>query len=107
MLRREAACRQALLPLSFRERLIKDKCNTNDKYSNPENSRHRCERAVSPTKPAAQGVRSRSISLPARDYDCNYFRTQAEAQRILDSTPGEDPHKLDADRDHIACESLP
>jgi micrococcal nuclease len=32
--------------------------------------------------------------------------TQAEAQRVFDSTPG-DPHRLDNDNDRVACESLP
>lgn len=58
-------------------------------------------------KPNATGVRSQTDSPPTRDYDCSDFTTQAEAQRILDSTPGEDPHQLDRDGDRIACESLP
>lgn len=40
----------------------------------------------------------------ARDYDCSDFATQEEAQTYL--LPG-DPHRLDADSDGIACESLP
>ena len=36
--------------------------------------------------------------------DCSDFRTQAEAQRWL--LPG-DPHRLDDDRDGVACERLP
>ncbi len=43
---------------------------------------------------------------PARDLDCSDFRTQAEAQRVLDADRS-DPHRLDSDRDGIACESLP
>lgn len=42
----------------------------------------------------------------ARDYDCKDFRTQAEAQRVLNSRPG-DPYKLDSDGDNVACENLP
>lgn len=42
----------------------------------------------------------------AQDYDCNNFRTQAEAQKVLNSRPG-DPYKLDSDGDNVACESLP
>ena len=44
--------------------------------------------------PAAQAV----------DYDCSDFRTQAAAQKYL--LPG-DPHRLDADDDGVACDSLP
>lgn len=40
----------------------------------------------------------------AVDYDCSNFANQAEAQAYL--LPG-DPHRLDADNDGIACESLP
>lgn len=66
----------------------------------------RGKRATNPTKPTI-GVRSRSSSSPAPDYNCSDFKTQADAQRILDSTPGKDPYKLDGDGDRIACESLP
>lgn len=40
------------------------------------------------------------------DFDCRDFDTQAEAQQLLDSTPG-DPFGLDGDADGIACENLP
>jgi hypothetical protein len=40
----------------------------------------------------------------ARDYDCADFTYQEEAQEQL--LPG-DPHRLDADDDGIACETLP
>ncbi|MBF2079765.1 MAG: thermonuclease family protein [Synechococcales cyanobacterium T60_A2020_003] len=40
------------------------------------------------------------------DCDCADFATQAEAQAVLNAFPG-DPHRLDGDRDGIACESLP
>ena len=43
-------------------------------------------------------------SAQAVDYDCADFDTQAQAQKYL--TPG-DPHRLDADDDGIACDSLP
>ena len=49
----------------------------------------------------APAIRSR----PNRDYNCSDFRTQAEAQRMLDAYPG-DPFRLDGDHDGIACESL-
>ncbi len=43
-----------------------------------------------------------------RDRDCSDFRTQAQAQRFFERhNPSRDPHRLDADHDGIACESLP
>lgn len=74
----------------------------------------RGKRAASTPKPAATGARfpsgqlrfTQTNSPPVRNYNCGDFKTQAEAQRILDSMPG-DPYKLDSDNDRIACESLP
>lgn len=63
----------------------------------------RGKRAVSIPEPAT-GAPSRTNT---RDYNCTDFKTQAEAQKILDSTLGEDPYKLNADGDRLACESLP
>lgn len=45
-------------------------------------------------------------ALAGPEYDCDELDTQEEAQAILDQTVG-DPHRLDADDDGIACESLP
>ncbi|WP_199336843.1 thermonuclease family protein [Oscillatoria sp. FACHB-1407] len=45
-------------------------------------------------------------TIPRLDLNCSDFRTQAEAQRILERDRS-DPHRLDGDRDGIACESLP
>jgi hypothetical protein len=43
----------------------------------------------------------------ARDYDCSDFSTWRQAQRFYKNhNPRRDPHRLDADRDGIACESL-
>lgn len=44
-----------------------------------------------------------------RDYDCDDFSTQNEAQRFFEKYggPAKDPHRLDADHDGSACESLP
>jgi hypothetical protein len=43
-----------------------------------------------------------------RDRDCSDFSTQAQAQRFYKKhNPRRDPHGLDADRDGLACESLP
>lgn len=39
-------------------------------------------------------------------YNCGDFSTHAEAQAVFDAC-GADVHKLDRDKDGIACESLP
>ena len=43
------------------------------------------------------------------DRNCDDFDTQAEAQEFFEAAggPGSDPHRLDADNDGVACESLP
>jgi len=43
------------------------------------------------------------------DKDCTDFATHADAQAFFISQggPGSDPHRLDADHDGLACESLP
>jgi len=45
----------------------------------------------------------------SEDKDCSDFKTQKEAQDFFIKTGGpiSDPHKLDADKDGKACESLP
>jgi endonuclease YncB( thermonuclease family) len=44
----------------------------------------------------------------AADRDCSDFDTQAQAQSFfLNNDPDNDPHRLDADGDRIACETLP
>lgn len=58
------------------------------------------------TTASPQPQRSPATQPASRDYDCSDFTTQAEAQRVFDSTPG-DPHRLDNDNDRVACESLP
>lgn len=40
------------------------------------------------------------------DYNCGNFDTQEQAQYVLEETSG-DPHRLDADGDGVACETLP
>jgi hypothetical protein len=40
----------------------------------------------------------------AGDRDCSDFRTQTEAQAFYRSAGRGDPHRLDEDRDGIACE---
>jgi len=54
--------------------------------------------------PAPAGLR---FDPKGPDRDCSDFRTQAEAQAFfLAAGPG-DPHRLDADGNGLACESLP
>lgn len=99
----------------LRERLLKAEANAKSRRIGFWNQAspilpadfRRGKRVTSTPKPDPTGVRDRSRRSPARDYNCSDFGTQAEAQRILDSMPGEDPHKLDRDGDRIACESLP
>ena len=43
---------------------------------------------------------------PDGDYNCGDFETQEQAQYVLENESG-DPHGLDADRNGVACESLP
>jgi micrococcal nuclease len=62
-----------------------------------------------PSTTASPTPTTSTTNLPActkSDCDCKDFKTQAEAQRVFDAIPG-DPHKLDGDKDGIACESLP
>ncbi|MDO8557271.1 MAG: excalibur calcium-binding domain-containing protein [Candidatus Jorgensenbacteria bacterium] len=48
-------------------------------------------------------------SITIRDYDCANFATHEEAQAFFESNggPARDPHKLDQDKDGVACETLP
>jgi endonuclease YncB( thermonuclease family) len=53
-----------------------------------------------------------SVAGPAHamvDKDCGDFATQAEAQAfyLANGGPAADPHRLDAERDGVACETLP
>ena len=40
-------------------------------------------------------------------YNCDDFVTQAEAQEVLEYCGEDDIHRLDADNNGLACESLP
>ncbi len=39
--------------------------------------------------------------------DCRDFATQAQAQAFYERFAPRDPHRLDRDRDGLACEALP
>ncbi len=47
-------------------------------------------------------------SVAKKGFNCSDFTTQLQAQDFFVSNggPGKDPHKLDGDKDGIACESL-
>jgi micrococcal nuclease len=59
-------------------------------------------------KPAQPSYTGRNDPF-GTDRDCGDFRTHAEAQAffIAAGGPGSDRHRLDADRDGIACQTLP
>jgi len=59
-------------------------------------------------EPAApQGPKHSVMKLAqADDFDCEDFKTQEEAQAVLDEDPA-DPNNLDPNRDGIACALLP
>ena len=50
---------------------------------------------------------SGSATAQPGDRDCSDFRTQGEARRFYEANGPGDPHRLDRDKDGIACESLP
>ena len=64
--------------------------------------------AVGLALPVAVSAVSRDAAA-IRDRDCADVKTQKKAQRffIKQGGPRQDPHRLDADRDGIACESNP
>ncbi|PSF33908.1 micrococcal nuclease-like nuclease [Aphanothece hegewaldii CCALA 016] len=64
-----------------------------------------------PTRQSTQQIprKPTSSNLPAcvnSDCNCSDFRTQAEAQRVLEAFPN-DRFRLDGDKDGVACEALP
>ncbi len=62
----------------------------------------------SSTSTSTYATPSKSTSI-AGDKDCGDFATHDEAQKFFISAggPGSDPHKLDVDKDGVACEGLP
>ncbi len=64
-------------------------------------------------KVIAVSVTAAALAIPASpataaDKDCSDFSTWRAAQKFYKKKggPGRDPHRLDADRDGIACEEL-
>lgn len=65
------------------------------------------------TKLIALAIGAAALTAPATpataaDKDCSDFRTWRQAQNFYKNHggPRRDPHRLDADHDGIACESL-
>lgn len=56
---------------------------------------------------ASIGVVGITTSASAQDRDCSDFASQAEAQDFYERAGPGDPHRLDADGDGRACDSLP
>jgi hypothetical protein len=56
-------------------------------------------------------VPAAASSLPydpqGEDRNCGDFATQAEAQAFFEAAGPSDPHRLDGERNGVACESLP
>lgn len=55
---------------------------------------------------AAMAAPSGPAWAQAGDRDCSDFRSWQEAQAFYEANRPGDPHRLDADNDGIACESL-
>jgi len=75
--------------------------------------RQRSGSAISPESSSSSSDRSTKASPSMgqnssldRDYNCSDFSRQREAQAVLNTDPS-DPHKLDRNKDGVACESLP
>lgn len=66
-------------------------------------------RSASSTSKPIQQVQKSVPAYTGGDKDCGDFATYAEAQAFFVSQggPGSDPHRLDADKDGSACETLP
>jgi len=63
--------------------------------------------AVTTTQPSTSNLQN--INCSANAYNCTDFKTHAEAQEVFEYCGGvnNDVHKLDQDKDGLACESLP
>jgi hypothetical protein len=60
-----------------------------------------------PKRAAKKTVRYPPTGRTSRDRDCPDFTSQAEAQQFFidNGGPSRDPHRLDRDKDGIACEN--
>lgn len=69
----------------------------------------RGKRSSSSQLPSKVAPSVKTQSLPScinSDCNCNDFKTQSQAQQVLNAFP-EDKFRLDSDSDGVACESLP
>lgn len=66
------------------------------------------KRALAVALSTAVGFSFAAAPATAGDKDCSDFRTWRQAQNFYKKHggPRRDPHRLDADRDGIACEDL-
>tara|TARA_R110002051_G_scaffold256524_1_gene315619 strand:- start:1239 stop:1445 length:207 start_codon:yes stop_codon:yes gene_type:complete len=55
---------------------------------------------------ASLAASSATALAQAGDRDCSDFRSWQEAQAFYEANRPGDPHRLDADNDGIACETL-
>ena len=62
-----------------------------------------------PSPPAESTLPEEETNCSYNAYNCSDFSTHAEAQRVFEVCGGvnNDIHKLDSDKDGLACESLP
>jgi hypothetical protein len=74
------------------------------KHSEPEAKDHERTQPPSAGPETTEQTEATRSTAPARDYDCEDFKTQEEAQLYL--APG-DPYHLDEDGNGLACETLP
>lgn len=67
-----------------------------------------CRESEADGRRASPDYRSHEGQPVTRDYDCSDFDLYREALAFYHSQggPERDPHRLDADRDGIPCESL-
>ncbi len=90
-----------------------EKFNNFEKYAREKNLGlwGSCPVNLTPVTPTSfpQNSAPSAATYSGGDKDCSDFATHATAQAffISEGGPASDPHKLDADKDGLACESLP
>ncbi len=94
-------------------RTDKNGCHTNRKtgvYHCHKKKIHKSGRKIksTPVKRKARSHAKLTARILFEDKDCKDFLTHAEAQAffIKNGGPKHDPHRLDKDKDGIACEAL-
>ena len=77
---------------------------------NPRYTRHAIVRGAASTRLIGLVVLADpvpSLGRRTKDKDCRDFTTQNQTQRFFQRSKPGDPHRLNADHDGKACESLP